>query len=270
MKFAIETIAASATAPGAGGAAMAAVTGDSLTIRDSAAGTLIDVMADFQAVGRLRITSPLLHDSTVGLSYRIPINTDSKPFGMVVPQVLTPQDTLVMNAIGSATAGDVELAALTIMYEDLAGIDGRFIDSKELYSRLEDVFVPRLDVTTTAAGWSGDVAITALDDQFKANREYAWLGMVSDDDFADVLAIGMVSPDFGNLRIGCPVPVQGVCNVANYFIKLSDKFGISAIPVINSSQKSNIILSGLGNENAASYQGSLIFGLLGTKKAKRK
>lgn len=269
-RYAFETIGASATAPGAGGAAMAAVAGDSLRVRDSAKANLLDVMQDYQATGQTRITSPLLHDNVVGITLRCPPNTTNKAYRQLpVPQRLTPQDTLTLQAIGSAVAGDVELAALQIMYEDLAGVDANLILPSELESRAIDVFCPRVSITTTAAGWTGTVAITALDDQLKANQEYAWCGIRVDAQELNALAVGMVSPDWGNLRIGCPIgETSPMSKTSSYFIGLSSDMGIPLIPVFNASQKSNVILTALGNENAAIVDASLILVHLAPKTAK--
>lgn len=269
-RYAFETIGASATAPGAGGAAMSAVAGDSLRVRDSAKAGLVDVMQNYQAIGQTRITSPLLHDNVVGITLRCTPNTTTKPYRQLpVIQQLTPQDTLTLQAIGSAVAGDVELAALQIFYEDLAGVDANLIMPSELIARTNDVFVPRVSITTTGAGWTGAVAITALDDQLKANQEYAWCGIRADAQEVNVLAVGMVSPDWGNLRIGCPIgEASPPSKTSSYFIGLSDDMNRPMIPVLNASQKSNIIITALGNENASTVDLSLILVHLTAKTAK--
>lgn len=262
MKWAMETIGASATAPGTG-AAMTAVAGDSLRVRDASAASLLSVSTNFQAVGggTLRITSPLLHDNTVGINQRT-IAAQKGYWAVPARQSLTPQDTLTLNAVGSAVAGDVETAALTVMYEDLAGIDGALIMTSELRSRAVELFCPRVNVTTTGAGWTGTVSLTALDDQYKANEEYAWLGVCSDAIYANAHMLGMVSPDWGNLRIACPLDVGPVDVMTQYYCWLSDQTGKPTIPIFNASQKSNINVSVLGNENVSAFQGVLVLARL--------
>lgn len=269
-RYALETIGASATAPGAGGAAMAAVAGDSLRIRDSAKAHLLDVMQAYQVVGHTRITSPLIHDNVVGLTIRTPPSSTGKP-ARTLPyaQSLTPQDTLTLQAVGSATAGDVELAALQIMYEDLAGVDANLIMPSELEGRAIELFAPRVTITSTAAGWTGTVAITALDDQLKANQEYAWCGIRADGAEVNALAVGMVSPDWGNLRIGCPIIEAGSYGRSSaYFVALSADLGYPLIPVFNASQKSNILLTVLANENVVTVDASLMLVRLAPKSSR--
>lgn len=257
-RYALETIAASVTAPGAGGAAMAAVAGDSLRVRDSGKSWLLDMMLNFQANGFCRVTSPLLHDNVVGITQRASINTDVRSFlSLPVAQPLTPQDTLTMFATGSAVAGDVELAALQIYYEDLAGIDANLISPEELNKRAIELFVPRFSVAQTAAGWSGNTLITALDDQLKANDEYAWVGCGFVAPSLPTLALGISSPDWGNVRIGCPLNHNDYTQTESYFLELSFRHGLSLIPVFNASQKSNVVMNILNNENAATLTGNL-------------
>lgn len=258
VRYALETIAASVTAPGTGGAAMAAVAGDSLRIRDSGKSWLLDMMTNFQVSGFCRVTSPLLHDNVVGITKRCGVNTDDKP-ALTIPvmQPLTPQDTLTMFAAGSGTAGDVELAALQIYYEDLAGIDANLITPDEMRRRAIEVFVPRLSVAQTAAGWSGATAITALDDQLKANDEYAWVGCGLAQVSAPCLALGISSPDWGNVRIGCPINTNDYALGETYFMRLSMMHDLPLIPVFNASQKSNIIMNVLNNEVGNTLLGHL-------------
>lgn len=248
-RYALETIAASATAPGAGGAAMSAVAGDSLRIRDSGKAWMLDVMTNYQVSGFCRITSPLLHDNVVGITKRAPVNVDAKAYlSLPIAQPLTPQDTLTMFATGSAVAGDVELAALQIYYEDLAGIDANLISPEDLRKRAVELFVPRISVAPTASGWSGNTPITALDDQLKANDEYAWVGCGLSQISASTLAVGLTSPDWGNVRIGCPISVTDYIQCESYFIHLSMKHEIPLIPVFNASQKDNVVMNILNNE----------------------
>lgn len=248
--IAIETIAASATAPGAGGAAMTAVTGDSLRIRDAREARLLDVMSLRQANGLFRVTSPLLHDNTIGITVLTAIDQRFVRNGALSLQRLTPQDTLTLQATGSAVAGDVEISAMTIMYTDLAGIQGDFVTAETVMRIGEEVFMPNQVLTTTAAGWSGSTVLTTTADQWKANQRYAILGIVPREAQANLCAIGIVSPDLGNLRIAAPYDQQQAELCASYFWDLSKATGQATIPVINASQKSNIFVSGLANENA--------------------
>lgn len=256
-RYAFETIGAQVDSPGAG-TAMTAVAGDSLRVRDSSKAWMLDVMTNFQVSGFCRITSPLLHDNVVGITKRCGVNTEDKAYlSLPVPQPLTPQDTLTMFAAGSAIAGDFDIAALQIYYEDLAGIDANLITPDELNKRAVELFVPRISVAQTAVGWSGNTLLTALDDQLKANDEYAWVGCGLSQVSSDTLALGITSPDWGNLRIGCPIATTDYVQCESYFMQLSFKHNLPLIPVFNSSQKDNIVMNVLQNETAGTLLGHL-------------
>lgn len=250
----METIAAQATAPGAGANALA-VAGDSLRIRDSMRARLIDVIPQFQTAAvanNARITSPLLHDSTVGINVR-GIQDQKSGIKWPVMQELTPQDTLTVNLAGSAVAGDIEQVALTILYEDLAGIDVQFVKASDIRARFVEMFCPRASIVVgagTAGGWQGTTALIATDDQWKANDEYAWLGVTMSTLQVDAGAIAMVSPDYGNLRIACPLNGVDQHLTSAYFYDMALRYDLPIIPVINASQKSNIFLTTLNNEVA--------------------
>lgn len=249
-RYALETVGAFATAPGAAFAAMAAVTGDSLRIRDSKSSWLVDVLGHRQAAGSVRITSPLLHDNVVGITHQLP--TGRFWLQHAFPQPLTPQDTLTLQAIGSATAGDIENNALQVYYEDLAGVQANLITPDELKKRAIEWFCPRTTITTAGTqGWTGTVAITALDDALKANQLYAWIGCTESSAVNNCGMLGMVSPDWGNLRIAAPFNQGGgAAHSTDYFVQLSSRMNMPCIPVFNASQKSNILMTVLGNENA--------------------
>jgi len=269
MRYAFETIAAQATAPGAGANA-AAVAGDSLRIRDCSRARLIDVIPQFQTAAvanNVRITSPLLHDSTVGINVR-GIQDQKSGIKWPVMQELTPQDTLTVNIAGSAVAGDIEQVAMSILYEDLAGIDVKFVTAAELRSRFVEMFAPRALIVVgagTAGGWQGSTALTATDDQWKANDEYAWLGVSMSTLTVDAGALAMVSPDFGNLRIACPLNGVDQHLTSAYFYDMADRYNLPLIPVINASQKSNIFLTTLNNEVAQTSDVSLYMARLKPK-----
>jgi hypothetical protein len=196
----------------------------------------------------------LLHDAQVGITQEsvanaVALNQVETMFE--VPQPLTPQDNLSVTGTGSAVAGDIETGYFHVLYEGLAGVAAKLIDWQELQSRGIEWYCPRVTVTPTAAGgYTGSIGIASLEDQFKANQEYAIIGCNYDATFAGVAGIRFVSPDFGNLGIVCPRTINQSYS-ARYFIKLSKVTGMPCIPVINASQKDSIFLSALGNENAA-------------------
>lgn len=259
MGKAFETIACQATAPGVAALVpFAAVAGNSLRVRDADSAVLLDLWSVRQGGtgGAFRLTSPLLHDAQVGITQVIAngVLTDLGPvqFGMPVPNPLTPQDNLVASGSGSAVAGQIESSFFQIMYDNLPGVDANLITSADLYSRGVEIYSPRVTVTPTAAGgYTGQIAINSLEDQLKANHEYAILGITVDGGNTGIAGIRFVSPDFGNLGIVSPYVPGYSSRSSEYFNMLAQRTGLPTIPVINSSQKDSIFISALGNQAAA-------------------
>lgn len=238
---ALEIITAQATAPGLG-AAFAAVAGNSLTLRDSRSPIyLIDLWQTRQLPGFTRITSPLMHDAVVGLQGR-GSSTNAHLF-RGWEQRIYPQDTLTVFGSGGG-AGLIEQTSFLVYYEDLPGVDANLIDHAELERRGEDMYTFFETIATgIAGGYSGSRLVTAEQDQFKANTEYAWLGATVESTLS-VHAIRMVGPDFGNLGIGMRLTTSPSSQVAwgdsssQFFRRLSKDLSAAVIPVINSANKS--------------------------------
>jgi hypothetical protein len=134
-------------------------------------------------------------------------------------------------------------------YEDLPGISARFITPAELMKRgVNHVSVENTIALGTAGGWSGAEAINAETDLLKANRDYALVGMTVDTECA---AVAVRGPDTGNLRIGVPGNPTLKHLTANWFMRLSDLFGLPLIPVINSNNKGGTQVDGVQDENGA-------------------
>ncbi len=267
MGKALEMISAFATAPSAGAAA-AAATGNSLTIRSSPARAyLIAAFGNHQADGFARLTSPEMHDSTFGFQQQFEAGITSG--GIIVPQELQSQDTLSLTLSGSAVAGDIETAQLHVIYEDLPGINANLIDDRELLSRAESLYSAVVTATSVATGQYGaQVAVNASNDQFKANRQYAILGASVSGTPAALHAIRVIGPDFGNLGVGIPVLSYDPGRMADWFWKLSAMLGMPTIPVLSSPNKALTFVQQIGNENAASAQVMIHYALLGEKRGK--
>ena len=259
---AIETIGIQATAPGAGGAG-AAFSGNSLTIRDNPKSAyIIDCWQRRQAAGFTRLVSPLMHDTTVGMTWRGPVQIARGPRGWNQP--VYAQDTLTATLSGSATAGDIEQSFVTVFYDDLPGVAGRFISASELEKRAEAIYGFSATLALgTAGGWSGEETIIAEQDQLKANRDYAWIGLTGS---VGAGAYRMLGVDTGNLGIAMPAEGDLVGNgldLSNYWPSLSTFLGNwPVIPVINSSNKSLTNQTGATDENGVDSVAVVLFALL--------
>lgn len=251
MGRAIELISVQATAPGASYVAFAAVPGNSLTIRDGKGAKILGVGIKRQVGGSHRFNSTLLHDATIGIQQNaqaaLSIFTT-----LAAPQPVESQDTVLSTGTGSAVAGDIEQAGVLVGYDDLAGADGRFIDSAGLRRRVVNIFSKAVTIVATAAGgYTGSVSIAAADDLFKANTDYALLGIATTT-VAHLSAVRVVAPDWGNIGLGVWSNSNSQDRGATWFVDLSDKTKEPCIPIFNSSNRSQVLLSALSDENGAS------------------
>lgn len=259
---AMQLITGFVTAPGAG-AAWTLATGDSLTLRAGLADRgiwLLNMWGDNQVAGRIRVTSPQLHDNVEGLQQQVPISIVRPLLPMGFPQRLYPQDTLAVNQSGSAVAGDIESGSLLVLYDDLPGANARFIDPAELSRRfIEYMVVVNTLATGVGGGYTGEEAINAEDDQWKANQDYALVGYLVD---IECCTIGWRGSDTSNYRVGGPGAEDAAQITANWFVDLSRAHGRALIPVFNAANKGSILIDAVQDENGADVTVSSIFARL--------
>lgn len=248
MGLAMEVQTFQVTAPGSSFLNMLPLTGDTGVIRyTNKKVKLAAAWQRRQVIGTTRIISPLLHDNVRGIEFSAAIGLDEPMMGAPY-QSLQSQDTLTVNGTGSAVAGDIEQSCLLLRYDDLPGIQGNFIDSQQLNRRFVNRFGVKVAMASALATgqYDGSVAINAAEDVFKANTEYAILGLSIQN---PCTLIGIKSPDWGNLRVGMPgVPLQGF-RTGSYFVDLSDRMGAACIPVFNSANKLTTLLDFAHDEN---------------------
>ncbi len=254
MGAGLEVISGGVTNPGAVLTPWTVCPGNSLQIRSADINSkvwLIGKWAFNQTTGVLRVRSPRLHDNVQGLRSRIVAN-DAEP---VYPnsgvgglnQFLVPQDNLVVEHSGSG-AGVTDAGSLLVYYENLPGINGRFIDVATLQKIGINIIGQELSITTgITIAYTGQVAINVTNDNFKANTDYALLGGMVDTRVATIRIQGV---DVGNLGLGIPGEPTQRHVTSNWFMRLSQSTGKPCIPVFNSANKTGILVDALGN-NAA-------------------
>lgn len=263
MPKAIDLITGRVTAPGATLTGLTMSAGDTLTIRNAPLDSmvrLLQVWADNQAAGTLRIRSPRLHDNVEGIRLDVSAS-DPKP---LLPerfvQPLIPQDTLIAELSGSATAGDIESAAMLLFYDNLPGIAARLIDPATLLANMVNlVSVENTLALGTGGGYSGEEALTAEFDQLKANTDYALLGYLVD---AECAAVALRGSDTGNLRVGGPGDELGRDYTRHWFYRLSERYQTPLIPVFNSANKDAILADGVQDENGTDVTVTWLFAQL--------
>ena len=250
MGQAMEVVAGFVTAPGATLTALTMAAGSSLTIRNARLDSrvfLLNAWADWQTAGVFQLRSPKLHDNVRGLRFR-GFASEVKP---LMPkrsrQPLVPQDTLVGELSGSATAGDIETGAFMVWYEDLPGAEGRYVSAQEVWDRgVEVATIENLLALGTAGGFSGEEAINAEQDLLKANTDYALIGYLVD---AEAALIRWRGADTANLGIGGPGDELGRDYTASWFLDLSKAWDLPLVPVFNSANKGGILIDGVQDEN---------------------
>lgn len=241
MGMGLEVVTGFVTAPGATLTAWTLASGNSLQIRNAPFGKriyLLDMWAQNQVVGVLRLRSPRIHDNVQGLRFQITATDVHRLFRQGMLQPLIPQDVFVAEQSGSGVAGQIETGAFLVWYEELPGVNARLIDFPTLMKRLVNDFTVEVAITPgVAGGYSGAKAINSSFDLFKANTDYALLGYVVTAQAAVVRFTGI---DTGNLGVGGPGFTTDRWVTAEWFARLSEKCGLPLIPVFNSANKFGI------------------------------
>lgn len=259
----IETITGYVTAAGTTFTGLTMLDRDSKTIRAYKSGQarLLDVVSFSQGTGQLRVASPNMHDPTNGIRMQ---HTSADPTPLIPKgiffQTFNPQEILTLEATGSATPGDIEMHSLTLQYDDVPGLDGRYIDELTLAAATEELVGVQVDVTAATTGiYSSAVAINATVDNFIANRAYAVLGATTT---VSQGVITLQGAETGNVRVGIPGHATKKDIGEGYFVNLARLSGMPCIPVFNSANKANFLVQTTNNENAASPKITVYLALL--------
>jgi len=240
MPRALEVVAGFATNPGANFTALTPSTGTSFTVRNTdpnKAVWLLDAWAFNATAGELRIRSTKLHDFQQGIRNRITAALSVPVQGghnnSMYAQRLYAQDALTVELTGGGA--EIDTASLLILYEDLQGASGRFIDNAFLKANGLNEVTIEVTVTAVATGnFGGAVAINSTNDNLIANTDYAILGGMTDTRGDTV---GITGIDFSNLRLGFPAEPTIRDTTVNWFQALTFGFNTPLIPVFSSANK---------------------------------
>ena len=251
------------TAPSTTYTAWTMAAGDTLQVRNAREGSMaaiLAVWADNQAAGNLKIRSSLLHDNVEGVNAGVVASEVRPLFPLGAMQMLQPQDLLIAEQTGSATASDIESGAMLQYYSDYPGADARLATWDQIKGRIQSFMYVRQNLALgTAGGYSGESAINATVDQWKATRDYALLGYLCS---AECAAVGWRGPDTSNLRVGGPGNDADNNLTQGWFMELSRKTGLPTIPIINAANKSATLIDGAQDENGTDVIVTSIFALL--------
>jgi len=249
---AMQLVTAYGTAIGATLAALTPVVGDSLVVPNfdpAKKGQLLQAWATTQAAGTGRIRSTRMNDNVSGIRVRL-LSGEQKPWlPWGVTERLYPNDTVNIDLAGSATAGDLEYVSMLQYFEDIQGVNARFLSPDDVARRLDHILtVENTLATPTSGGYAASAAINATIDQFQAGLEYAILGYRCD---TKTHAIGYRSQAWGNLRIGGPGDPNDFDLYSNWFVRLSKEYGLNLIPVFNGTDKGAVLIDAVQDENGA-------------------
>lgn len=255
MGVAMEVISGGVTAPGAVFTPWTPAPGNSLQIRSAPVDSkiyLINAWAENQVAGVMRVRSPRLHDNVQGLRMRVNASNTDSMFPCTSDdgfnQFLVSQDVLTVEQTGSAVGGQIEAGSLLVYYTNIPAISARLIDNPTLQKSGINIIGQEVSITTgVTIAYTGQVAINAVNDNFKANTDYALLGIMCDTRVATIRIQGI---DVGNLGIGVPGEPTQRHVYSNYFQRLSNTTGMPCIPVFNSANKTGILIDALGNQAA--------------------
>jgi len=257
----MELLSGFVTAPSTTFTALTICAGNSLTVRNAVEGSRVQLLAAWgkhQTAGNIRVRSPQLHDNVQGIRM---YDVAADPVNLLPDQLLEPQDTLTVEATGSATGGDLELASLLLYYDDLPGIEGRFITAADLFSRTKNIMTVENTLALGTTGqYTGQEAINSEFDLMKANTDYALIGYTVS---AVCGCVRWQGSDVGNLGIGGPGHPTKKNVTANWFLRLAQQYDLALIPIFNSANKAGILVDGQQDEDGTDTILTSIFAELG-------
>lgn len=253
-----EIVTAIATAPNLG-AAGAALTGDSLTVKNGK-GKICTLAAwsTRQVAGFSQYIVPSGHDTTRNYRAGVSIGTGQLTMPVDMEMDFDAQEVIASTLAGSAVAGDIELDSLLVFYNDFPGIQMRSITPQAMESRVKKFTTVETSVVAVATGQYSTAAVTASSDLLKANTDYAVIGMNSR---TAAHALIVQAPDFGNVRVGVPGNLRP--EVTNqWFMLLSRAHNKPLVPVFNTGNKAQVNVGFCGDENAATTLITLYLAML--------
>lgn len=243
MGRAVDTIGLFSTQAGAGAfpQALAAVPGDSLTIRGTRGETGARLMAVLYqsnaAAQQFRIISPLLHDNVTGFTM-VP-GENPLLFGMPSEAfvALNEQDTLTFQ--GSCAAATTITAGLVVDYDDLRGAESDLYRWADISPDIHYIKSIQVALNAVAVGAWTDTLITNTENQLHADKSYAVLGY---DCSAPVAAVGVKGIATANLRM-CGPGGAATVDTSDYFLQLGEKHQRAYIPVFQANDRNSFYVS---------------------------
>jgi hypothetical protein len=225
------------------------------------AAMVVAMWAQNHADGFLQVTKPSGHDTTRGWRQVVDSANIMNLLAAGVDMDVEPQELLTVLLAGTSSANTIETACLQVLYEDLPGVEGRFIDWDQLMLRADFLKPNTIEATLvgSAAGYTGEVLINASSDLLMANRDYAVLGITTN---VPVAAVYIKGPDTAYQRCAVPGGVSEADYGRDWFASMTRAMGLPCIPVINSGNKNSTYIGFVQNETNVSPMVSVTLQLL--------
>lgn len=241
---------ATATAAAAAGAAGAAVAGDSL--QTQSIGRKAGVIAAWHTTntnaGFVQLSGPNAHDRTRG--YRVGVPAAATEVVLPLGDTIEVDENEVIDILigANAVAGDVEQLSYLTRYNEGRGQTwcdwSHVLDKREKTTTIEQAIV-----SAAGPGYSGTALINATTNLLIPNREYAVVGFSSR---TRVHLAGIVGPDTGNARVGCPCFLRREFT-SQFFKLLSQVHREPLIPIIKANSAAQTSFFVHTDENAGTF-----------------
>ncbi len=218
---------------------------------------LAQVWSKHQTADTVRIRGPQFHDNVQGIRLD-PVASEVYPLlPWGTKEIFKSGQTLVAEAAGSATAGDIEIVSLLVYYSKLPGIEGTYRKWDDIKDKIKHLLtVENTLALGTSGDYTGEEALNAEFDLLKSDHKYALLGYLCSAECGTIRYRGIAT---GNLGTGGPGMDLNKDVTRDWFKKLSMEYDVPAIPVFNADDKAAILLDGVQDEDGADVTVTSIF-----------
>ena len=249
MGKALQLVSGYVTSPSSSFTALTPAGSDLFAVNDYAPGSaayLLNAWADIDQAGSLRMRSPNFHDDVNGIEL-VTAATSPIPLMDGFSKQLLQKNDVVTYELADGGGGAPSGASVLHYYENLPGADANLFDWPSVANRLIELMTCRVSIT--AAGTTGDyegaVAMTALQNLFKADGYYALMGYTSSVQFQTV---GVTGTDTSNRRVGGPGTSPGVYDTREWFVKQALQTGHPCIPVFRTQNLQSTVVDVIDTE----------------------
>lgn len=206
--------------------------------------------------GTARLRSNLFHDDVQGIRVRALAGDPSSKIPRWVLQRMFAQDTLTVD--GDGTNLEVEAYSTGVFYSDLGGAAARLHSPGDILPLVDLIHGVEVSLAAVAPPAVATSALTSLYNVLKANRDYALLGMLTDN---ALLCAGIQGQDTSNMVCGFPLEADAF-KTRDLFVRMSYETGLPLIPVINAANAPGTNLVIANDIVVAANRVTLILGLL--------